>query len=173
MRTVQITFPISVCGKTMLPLFLLIFKVPESWLYSIGLLTLTKVVVVGGGGERQGRGRERSGGKNIPEAGTAPTWRSQEISGRMCTDPPAGRERRSQSSLNGQRIKCKVSYEGQIWIEAQILSLRIRPGINLAPNQGWQLGRTVNIFTAVLLITHTVHPARICWDNSQENEWCK
>ena len=50
--------------------------------------------------------------------------------------PLGGRERRSQSSLNGQRIKRKVSCEGQIWTEAQILSLRIRPGINLAPNQG-------------------------------------
>lgn len=58
----------------------------------------------------------------------------------------------------------------------RVVHLDIRLGINLALNQGRQLGHTVNIFTAVLLITHTVHPARICWRhlrkmNDVNNRW--
>lgn len=71
---------------------------------------------------------------NIPETGAAPAEGVRRpVAG--CAQIPGG-EKRSQSGLNGQRIQCKVSCKGQIWIEAQILSLRIRPGINLAPNQG-------------------------------------
>lgn len=57
-------------------------------------------------------------------------------------------------------------------------SLSIRPGTNLALQHGSQLGPTVNIFTAVLLITHTEHPARICWRHLRKmtdvnNRWMR
>lgn len=46
----------------------------------------------------------------------------------------------------------------------------------LASNQNWQLESMGNIFTAVVLITHRVYPARICCRhlsrvNDANNRW--
>jgi len=78
--------------------------------------------------------------------------------------------------LKHSKSKMQNGLQGSGLEKSHVLCLSIRSGINLAPHQGWQLGRTVNIFTAVLLITHTEHPARICWRhlrkmNDVNNRW--